>query len=67
MRDAGAAADKWGAMTRGARWQQLGAGVSASERVDAVLTSGTGSTVPPDSVFKPNQIYLKRIQICPKF
>jgi hypothetical protein len=21
----------------------------------------------PDSVFKPNQVYFKRIQICPKF
>jgi hypothetical protein len=39
--------------------------VSTSERVGTTLTSGAGSTVPPDSVFKPNEIYLKRIQICP--
>jgi hypothetical protein len=36
---------------------------------DAALTSGVGSTVLPDLVlnrFKPNQIYFKWIQICPK-
>jgi hypothetical protein len=36
---------------------------------DAALTLGLGSIVSPDSVlnrFKTNQIYFKRIQICPK-
>jgi hypothetical protein len=50
----GAAADKWGAMTQGGggRWQRLGEGLNTSEQVGAALTSGAGSTVPPDSVFK---------------
>jgi hypothetical protein len=34
--------------------------------VGAALSGGVGSTVRPIQFFKPNQIYFKRIQICPK-
>jgi hypothetical protein len=60
-RDAGVAADKWSAMM----WGPVGSNGVRCER-DATLTRGPGSTVPPDSVFKPNQFYFKRIQICAK-
>jgi hypothetical protein len=43
--------------------------VREARRRALALTCGPGSTMPPDSVlnrFKPNQIYFKRIQICPK-
>jgi hypothetical protein len=39
------------------------------EAVDAALTGGVGSTVRPirfSNRIKSNQIYFKRIQICPK-
>jgi hypothetical protein len=51
----------------GARWAAARCG--RARRHDAALTHGPDSTMPPDSVlnrFKPNQMYFKRIQICPK-
>jgi hypothetical protein len=38
-----------------------------SEAVGVALIGGAGNTVRPIRFFKPNQIYYKRIQICPKF
>jgi hypothetical protein len=49
----------------GAWWAVAGCG-RARQR-GAVLTHGPGSTVPSDSVFKPNQNYFKRIQNSPNF
>jgi hypothetical protein len=58
--------DKQGRTSAGPGGQRQGAGVSASERVVAALTSGAGSTVAPDLVFKPNQIYLNGFKFAPK-
>jgi hypothetical protein len=40
--------------------------VRRGEAVGAALTGGGRQHSVPDSVFKPNQIDFKRIQICPK-
>jgi hypothetical protein len=54
----------------GRQWGLVGSGCmreGEAARRGAALTRRPGSTVPPDSVFKPIQIYFKRIQNSPNF
>jgi hypothetical protein len=51
----------------GARWQWLGAGVNVGERNGAALTSGVGSTVPPDSVLNRIKFISNGFKFAPNF
>jgi hypothetical protein len=61
-------ADRWAGTLRGPDRQWLGAAWGSTVRRSARRGAdrwGRQHSV-PDSVFKPNQIYFKQIQICPK-